>query len=70
MYSEVKYKTAIQYVSRCAEILLELRAKTGILDLKMQFQLTTAEATAYNTIDEAITERTPREIKNKLCHLT
>ncbi len=59
-------ETVIQYASRCAEILFELRTKIGILDLNMQFQLTTAEATAYNTIDEAITNRKkPKRNKKK-----
>jgi hypothetical protein len=35
-------ETAMQYISRWAEILLELKTKTDVLDVKMQLQLMAA----------------------------
>ena len=53
-------ETVNQYVSRCAEILLELKAKTDVLNMNMQLQLTAEETAAYNAIDEALRIRITR----------
>jgi hypothetical protein len=40
-------------VSGCAEILLELKSKTHILEVNMQLQLTDADKVVYTGIEEA-----------------
>jgi hypothetical protein len=45
----------IQYVSRHAEMLLELKTSTDVLLINRQLQLNAAETAAYNEIEKALT---------------
>ncbi len=45
-------ETVIQYVSRCEEILFELKTKTDVLDVNVQLQLNDAKTATYNGIKE------------------
>ena len=63
-------ETVIQYISRCAEILLELKSKTDIADMNMQLTLSAEETAAYNGIEAALRARITREIKMKSQELT
>jgi hypothetical protein len=58
-------ETVIQYVSRCAEILLKLKTKTDVLDANMQLQLNAVETAAHNGIEETLRVTNTREIKQK-----
>jgi hypothetical protein len=57
-------------VSRHAEILLELKSKTDILEVNMQLQLTDADTAIYIGIEEAARIRITREIKMRTQALT
>ncbi len=55
----------ILYLSRCAEILLELETKNDALDVNMQLQLNEAETKSYNCLKEALRVRITRGKTNK-----
>jgi hypothetical protein len=59
-------KTVIQYTSRCAEILLELKTKSDAVEAHMRIQLNAIETTAYNGFEETIRLRITREMKQKV----
>ena len=63
-------ETVIQYISRCAEILLELKTKTDIADINMLLTLSAEETAAYNAMAEPLRTRITREIKIKSQELT
>ena len=54
-----------QYVSRCAEILLELKAKTDVVEANIQLTLTDEDTALYTGIEVAARARITREIKLK-----
>ncbi len=65
---EIKQKDTeyvFQYVSTCAEILLELRTKTDTLEILIQLHFNATEMFTSNAIDEAVKARFTREIKQK-----
>jgi hypothetical protein len=62
--------TVIQYICRCAEILLEFKTKSDAVEANMQLQLNAAKTAAYNGIEEALRLRKNREIKQKAQALT
>ena len=55
----------IKYVSRCADILLELKSKTHILEVNMQLLVTDANTAVYTGMEEAVRIQITREIKIK-----
>ena len=63
-------ETVIQYISRCAEILLEHKTNTDIADTNMLLTLNAEETAAYNAIAEPLRTRITREIKMKSQELT
>ena len=58
-------KSVIQYVSRCAEILLELKAKTDVVEANIQLTLSDEDTALYTGIEAAARARITREIKLK-----
>ena len=58
-------KTVIQYVRRCAEILLEMRTKSDAVETNMQLQFNATETASYKGIDEAVRVRITREVQQK-----
>ena len=70
---EINWKdneSVIQYVSRCAEILLELKSKTDILDINMQLQLSEADTAIYTGIEELARIIITKEMKMRTQALT
>jgi hypothetical protein len=65
-----RQKTLNLYVSRCAEILIELKIKSDTVETNMQLQFNATETAAYNGIDETVRIRITREIKQKAQALT
>ena len=66
---EIKQKDdekVIDYVSRVAEILLDLKAKTDISEINIQLQLSAAATATYTGLDEAMKMKSPKKLKNKL----
>jgi hypothetical protein len=55
-------ETVIQYVSRCAEVVLELKTNPDILDVNVQLQLKATKTAAYNETEEAFRVRITRKI--------
>jgi hypothetical protein len=58
------------YISRYAEIFLELKAKTDILDVNMHLQLTDADTAIYMGMEEEARTQITREIKLRTQALT
>ena len=64
--TEIRQKdneSVIQYVSRCAEILLELKTKTDVLEANMQLHLNDADTALYTGIEATARARITSEIK-------
>ena len=47
-------ESVIDYVSRVAEILLDLKARTDVIDINMQLQLSDIATAGYTGLDEAV----------------
>ena len=63
-------ETVIDYVSRVAEILLDLKAKTDISEITMQLQLSDVATAGYTGMDEAVKNLINKEIKKQAQTLT
>ncbi len=63
---EIKQKDdefVIDYVSRVAEILLDLKANTDVIDINMQLQLSDIATAGYTGLDEAVRNEITWEIQ-------